>query len=102
MLLEPADRLCWTHASKLLAGVVRPQLLSVDSVAQKCRLNENEHGAALPSDLGAGQVFKVFSPKALSAACNDKRPTKLGDSDKPAVDSNAYTEIVICRLDVPR
>ncbi|MDH4992230.1 DUF6035 family protein [Aquamicrobium lusatiense] len=63
MLLEPADRRCWTHAFKLLARVVRPELLTVDSVAQKCRRNDSEHGAELPPDLGAGQVFNVFFPE---------------------------------------
>jgi len=63
MLLEPADRRCWTHAFKLLAGAVRPELLTVESVAQKCRRNDSEHGAGSPPDLSAGQVFNVFFPE---------------------------------------
>lgn len=63
MLLEPPARRCWTHAFRLLAGVTKPEMLEVESVVQKCRRNANEHGAASPPDLSAGQVFNVFFPE---------------------------------------
>lgn len=63
MLLEPMERRCWTHAFRLLAGAIKPELLAVESVAQKCRRNDIQNGAALPPDLSAGQVFNVFFPE---------------------------------------
>ncbi|WP_345932208.1 DUF6035 family protein [Tistrella arctica] len=63
MLLEPMGRRCWTHAFKLLAGVIKPELLRVESIAQKCRRNDSEYQVGQPPDLGAGQVFNVFFPE---------------------------------------
>lgn len=63
MLLEPTDRRCWTHAFTLLAQATKPELLIVDSIAQKCRRNDSDQDAAVPPDLSAGQVFNVFFPE---------------------------------------
>ena len=59
------DRAAGAEAAQrlMLAGAVKPELLTVESVAQKCRRNDSEHGAASPLDLRAGQVFNVFFPE---------------------------------------
>ncbi|WHS32056.1 hypothetical protein QLQ09_08810 [Brucella sp. NM4] len=80
MLLEPTNGRCWTHAFKLLAGVVGPDLLSVDSVAQKCSRNDTDNRETVPPDLSAGQVFNVFSRKAHSAVFNVNRMMEVDHS----------------------
>lgn len=63
LLLEPVKRRRWSHAFRLLADVVRPGLLKVESIARKCERNEAEYGAVSPPDMTAGQVFNVFFPE---------------------------------------
>lgn len=63
MLLEPTERRCWTHAFKLVARAIKPELLAVDSIDQKCKRNDSEQSAIAPPDLSAGQVFNVFFPE---------------------------------------
>lgn len=63
ILLEPPDRRCWTHAFKLIAQTVSPDILTISSIMKKCARNFAEQVSDVPVDLTAGQVFNVFFPE---------------------------------------
>jgi len=63
MLLEPRKRRRWTHAFQLIAKIIRPDLLLITSIKQKCDRNRTEQADSKPADLAAGQAFNVFFPE---------------------------------------
>ena len=63
LLLEPRERRPWSHAFKLLAGTLNPDLLSVPSVSQKVARNLAEGEFRIPKDSLAGPAFDVLFPE---------------------------------------
>ncbi len=64
MLLEPSERRCWTHAFELLSRSKGLQdLLTKQSVREKCERNRADILPEMPTDRAAGPVFNVFFPE---------------------------------------
>lgn len=66
LLLEPKERRVWSGAFRSLSTIVRPDLLTVSSVAKKvARTLADTHGIS-SHEMLAGHVFDVSFPEGAS------------------------------------